>query len=59
MHYPLNDDCVASDVVHWYDKASLGDISRHHFNTAAHCDTCGRRYTRTPLYQRWKATHFC
>ncbi len=25
MHYRLNDDCVASDVVHWYDKASLGD----------------------------------
>jgi hypothetical protein len=25
MHYRLNEDFVASDVVHWYDKASLGD----------------------------------
>jgi hypothetical protein len=25
MHYRLNEDCAASDVVRWYDKASLGD----------------------------------
>jgi hypothetical protein len=25
MHYRLNEDFVASDVVRWYDKASLGD----------------------------------
>jgi hypothetical protein len=25
MHYRLNEDGVASDVVRWYDKASLGD----------------------------------
>jgi hypothetical protein len=26
LHYHLNEDFVASDVVPWYDKASLGDI---------------------------------
>ena len=25
VHYCLNEDFVASDVVRWYDKASLGD----------------------------------
>ena len=25
MHYRLNEDFVAGDVVRWYDKASLGD----------------------------------
>jgi hypothetical protein len=25
MHYHLNEDFVASDVVHWYDKAPLGE----------------------------------
>jgi hypothetical protein len=25
MHYRLNEDFVASDVVRWYNKASLGD----------------------------------
>jgi hypothetical protein len=26
MYYRLNEDFVASDVMRWYDKASLGDI---------------------------------
>jgi hypothetical protein len=25
MHYPLNEDFVASDVMRWYTKASHGD----------------------------------
>ena len=25
IHYRLNEDFVASDVIRWYDKASLGD----------------------------------
>ena len=25
MHYRLNEDFVASDVMRWYDKASHGD----------------------------------
>jgi hypothetical protein len=25
LHYRLNEDCVASDVMRWYDKVPLGD----------------------------------
>jgi hypothetical protein len=27
MHYRLNEDCVASDLVRWYHKASHGDTA--------------------------------
>lgn len=27
MHYRLNEDFVASDVVRWYDKATIGETA--------------------------------
>jgi hypothetical protein len=70
-HDRLNEDCVASDVVRWYDKASHGDTVIialpshpsvwlwHRSNAHVYSWTAGGRGLTVSLQDAWQRLAMC